>query len=59
MSDWTPTTATLRDGEHTEDAHARRNLAQLRQGLADGIIDPADLSADRRAQLGLDGGAHR
>jgi hypothetical protein len=56
MSDWTPTTATLRDGEHTEDAHARRNLAQLRQGLADGIIDPADLSADRRAQLGLDGG---
>jgi hypothetical protein len=56
MSDWTPTPATLREGETADiSAHAARNLAQIRQGVEDGLVDPADLSAERRAQLGLGG----
>lgn len=54
MSDWNPTPAQLRDGERPDlDAHARRNLEQIRRGVEDGILGPEDLSADQRESLGL------
>lgn len=52
MSEWSPEPAQLRDGETVDvDAHARRNLEQIRRGVADGLLDPAELSAERRQQL--------
>jgi hypothetical protein len=56
VSDWKPTRATLRDGEQTDDAHARRNLAQIRKGLDDGVIEPDELPPERREALELDTG---
>lgn len=52
MSDWEPRPAELRDGDHPDrSAHAARNLEQIRQGVEDGILDPEDLSPERRRQL--------
>jgi len=52
---WKPEPISLRDGETPDhDSHAARNLAQLEQGLEDDILDAEDLSAEQRAQLGVD-----
>jgi hypothetical protein len=53
--EWNPEPAALRDGEVPDvDSHAARNLAQLKQGLDDGLVEPSDLSADQRQQLDVE-----
>jgi hypothetical protein len=49
---WEPTPATLREGETPDlDCHARRNLAQLRQGLEDGLVEREDVREELRRHL--------
>jgi hypothetical protein len=52
MTAWEPEPATLREGDSPDlDAHARRNLEQIRQAVGDGVLDPAELSEERRRAL--------
>lgn len=52
---WNPEPVSLRDGEVPDvDSHAARNLAKIKQGLEDGLVEAEDLSSERRAQLGID-----
>lgn len=49
-TEWNPTPATLRDGETADiSGHARTNLDSLREGVAQGLLDPdeADDAAER------------
>jgi hypothetical protein len=46
--DWEPEPATLRDGETTDESHAARNLAQIRQGVEDGTLDEDALERAKR-----------